>query len=163
MKHYSKMLIFGILALLVIAASGCSNLGYENGVVTIDVTLSADKLNKMVDSIKIDNDNFVGKIERIDLLEPNIMRISGDFKLLGKERKGSIDFAITRGEAGVQVDAVSSTIAGVDANTPVVRAFSNALASTLNAFAAKNSDGGGITDIKVKDDALVITVGVKVK
>ncbi len=162
MRQFRLLLSVLILALLMSTVLGCSNLGYHNGVVTMDVTLSADALNKIVDKVGIDSDGFVGKIEKVELIEPNILRITGDFKLLGKENKGSVDFALTLGNEGVQVDAVHSTIPGVDGNTPVVKTFSNALASALNAFVVENSDGG-ITDLKVKDGSLVITVGVKVK
>ncbi len=164
MRHKRQILIFLTLALLMLAALGCSNLGYENGVVTADVTLSADSLNKIIDNIGVEGDNFVGKIEQVELIEPNIMRITGDFKLLGNEKKGSIDFAITTGKDGVNVDAVQSTIPGVDGNTPAVKTFSNALSNALSAFATKSNDGkGGITAIKVKNGELVFTLGVKVK
>ncbi len=164
MRHKRQILIFLTLALLMLAALGCSNLGYENGVVTADVTLSADSLNKIIDNIGVEGDNFVGKIEQVELIEPNIMRITGDFKLLGNEKKGSIDFAITTGKDGVNVDAVQSTIPGVDGNTPAVKTFSNALSNALSAFATKNNDGkGGITAIKVKNGELIFTLGVKVK
>ena len=164
MKHTKRMIVFLALALLVLAALGCSNFGYEDGAVTVDVTLSADTLNKIVDNIGIEGDDFVGKIEQIELIEPNIMRITGDFKLLGKEKKGSIDFAITTGDGDVKVDVVSSTMPGVDGDTPAVKTFSNALGKALSAFAMKDNDGkGGITDIKVKDGQLVFTLSLKVK
>ena len=162
MRHYRKILVLFTLALLMIAALGCSNFGYENGMVTVDVTLGVDTLNKIVDNVGIDSDDFVGKIEQIGLLEPNIMRITGDFKLLGKENKGSVDFSITEGANGVKVDVISSTIPGVDENSKGVSAFTNALEGALNAFA--NKDGkGGITDIKVKDEQLVFTLSMKVQ
>ncbi len=164
MKHARHLMIFLALTLLMIAASGCGNLGYENGVVSVDVTLSAETLNRIVDNVGIESDDFVGKIEKIELIEPNIMRITGDFKLLGKERKGSIDFAIETGQDGVQVNAVNSTIPGMDGDSPAIQAFSNALAKALGAFAAENGDEkAGVTDIKVKDGQLVLTLSLKVK
>lgn len=164
MKRYRNILILMSLALVTIAALGCSNFGYENGVVTVDVTLGVDTLNKIVDNVGIDSDDFVGKVERIELIEPNIMRITGDFKLLGTAKNGSIDFAITTGKDGVHVDVVKSTIPGVDGNTPAVKTFSKALGKALSAFAAENSDSkGGITDINVKDGQLVFTLSLKVQ
>jgi len=164
MKHYRNILMLICLTLLMLAALGCSNLGYKNGAVTVDVTLGVDALNKIVHNVGIDGNNFVGKIERVELIEPDIMRITGDFKLFGNAKSGSIDFAITTGQNGVSVDVVKSTIPGVDGNTPAVKTFSKALGKALSAFAADNSDSkGGITDIKVKDGQLVFTLSLKVK
>jgi len=162
MKQCRNMLFVVSLALLTLLALGCSNVGYNNGVVTTDVTVSAVAMNKIVDNARIDSDSFVGKVEQIDFIEPNIMRVTGEFKMLGKDQKGSVDFAITTGDGRVQVDAVNSTIAGVDGNSKVVRTFSNALESALNVFASKDGKGG-VTDVKVADGKLVLTVAVKIK
>ncbi len=164
MKLARCWMIFLTLTLLVIAASGCGNLGYENGVVSVDMTLSAETLNGIVDSVGLESNGFVGKIEKIELIEPNIMRITGNFKLLGKEKKGGIDFAIETGRDGVWVNAVNSTIPGVTGDTPAVKTFSNALARALGAFVAQNGDKkAGVTDIKVKNGRLVFTLSLKVK
>lgn len=162
MKRYKQIPIFLALALVMLTALGCSNFGYKNGVVTADVSLGVTALNKIIDNVGIDSDKFVGKIEQVELIEPNIMRITGDFRLLGKEKKGSVDFAITTGEDGVKVDVVKSTIPGVDGNSKGVSAFTNALEGALNAFASKDGKGG-VTDVKVQDGELVFSVSLKVK
>ncbi len=164
MNHLRDALIVLALSLLMMAALGCSNFNYKNGAVMVDVKMSADSLNKIVDNVGLESDDFVGKIEKIELIEPNIMRITGDFKLLGKEKKGSIDFAITTDGGDVKVDVVDSTMPGVDGETPAIKSFSNALSKALSAFAAEGKDSkGGITDIKVKDGQLVFTLSLKVK
>ncbi len=161
MKHKRHLAILLILALLMLGALACSNFGYNDGVVTADVTVSAASLNKIVESVRVESDNFVGKVESVDLIEPNIMRVTGEFKILDKDQKGSVDFAITTGQDGVQVDAVGSTMAGVDGNSKGVRAFTSALETALNIFASKDG-GGGITAVQVKEGQLVFTVSVKV-
>ena len=153
-----------ILVALLAVVTGCSNFGFSNGAITMDVSLNAGTLNNIVTSVGVDSDNFVGKIDKIELIEPNILRITAEYKLLGKEQKGSIDFAISSGDNGVQVDVVNSTIPGLDNNSPAIKKFNDALGNALGAFAAKEKEGAtGITDIKVQDGKLVLTISVKVK
>jgi hypothetical protein len=165
MKKYTRNLtILLTLAVLLLVSLGCSNFGFQDGAITMDVTLNADTLNKIVSSVGIDSDNFVGKVQKIELVEPNIMRVTGEYKLLNEEKSGTIDFAITKGDNGVQVNVVDSTIPGLDENSPAVKSFNDTLGTALNAFASEKNQGAtGITDIKVKDGKLVLTLSVKVK
>ncbi len=163
-KHLRLSLLLFTLAMLLLAVTACSNLNFSNGAISVDVTLSASTLNNIVSKVGVDNDNFVGKIEKIELIEPNIMRVTADYKLGNKAESGSIDFAISSGDDGVHVEAVNSTMAGLQTDSPVIKRFNAALGNALGAFAAeKNDRSAGITDIKVKDGELVITLSLKVK
>ena len=165
MKRFTRYtILLLILTTLLVAVTGCSNFGFSDGAITMDVSLNADTLNNIVTSVGVDSDNVVGKIDKIELIEPNILRITAEYKLMGKEQNGSIDFAITSGDNGVQVNVVNSTIPGLDNDSPAIKRFNNALGNALGAFAAKEKEGAtGVTDIKVKDGKLVFTISVKVK
>jgi hypothetical protein len=165
MKHMTRNAILLLtLTILLLAALGCSNLGFQDGAITVDVTLNASTLNNLVGKVGVDNGNIVGKIEKIELIEPNIMRITAEYKLGEKTESGSIDFAITTGGDGVKVEAVNSTLPGLEKDSPAVQRFNTALGNALGAFAAeKDERAAGITDIKVKDGSLVFTLSVKVK
>ena len=166
MKKYTIIISLMALLLLLLAA-GCSNFGFQNGMITADITLSAETITGIIDSLSLDKDSFVGRIDDISFIEPNIMRITGEFRTDvkgGEKAAGTVDFAFDVGEDGVSVKIVNSTIPNLDVDSPKVQSFNNSLANALGNFANANSEKkGGITDIKVKDDALVITIGVKVK
>lgn len=164
-KQIRPLILLLMLFVLLLMVSGCSNFGFKNGMVTADITLSAETLTGIVDSLSLDNDSFVGRIDDIEFIEPNIMRITGEFRLKGSEKQsGSIDFAFDVTDDGLSVKVVNSTVPNLDTNSQPVQSFNQSLANALGNFASANSEKkGGITDIKVKDDALVITVGVKVR
>ena len=164
MKRFKQHRLLFVLALLMLMAVGCSNLGYQNGTVSLDVKLSANNLNTLVAKASDDEDSFIGKDNKIELIEPNLMRISGDFHLgEGKRASGTVDFAITSTESGPSIQVVASDVPGLDVNGAVVRAFNKTLAAALGEAASSKHEGGGITDIKVKDGKLVISVAMKVK
>lgn len=165
MKLTRRLLPFLALALLMLAALGCSNLGYKNGTVTMDISLSADKLNKIIDGLSLDEESFVGKVDSIEFIEPNIMRITGEFRLKGGNKaSGSVDFAFDVTEGGFHVSVVDSTVPGLNQDSVVIKTFNKALEKALGAFVMEDSQGrGGITDVKVEDDELVFTVSVKLQ
>ncbi len=165
MKPTRHLSLFLALALLMLATLGCSNFGYENGTVTMDISLSADSLNKIIGGLSLDEESFVGKIDTIEFVEPNIMRITGEFRLKGGNKaSGSVDFAFDVTQDGFRVSVVDSSVPGLNQDSVLIKTFNRALEKALGAFVMKDSQGrGGITDVKVKDDQLVFTVSVNVQ
>ena len=165
MNHLKPLIIVLILMMLALTALGCSNLGYQNGVVSIDLSLNIGKLNSIVSGIGGKDSDFIGKIDKIELIEPNIMRITGDFRLeSGKVEPGSIDFAFAarNGALAVQVEQVD--VSGLSLDSPVIKKFNDTLGKAFNAEVANsNENQSGVSDVKVKDNKLVITVKIKVK
>ena len=164
MKSTKQSVLLVILVLLMLAAVGCSNFGYQDGKVSMDIKLGADNLNKLVARASEGENSFIGKDNKIELVEPNLMRISGDFHLgEGQRASGTVDFAITSTENGANIQIVESNVPGLDVDGPVVNTFNKALGGALSEAASTKNDGAGITGIQVKDGKLVISVTMKVK
>jgi len=165
MNQFKPLIIVLILSTLALAALGCSNFGYKNGVASIDLSLNIGKLNSIVSGIGGNDSDFIGKIDKIELIAPNVMRITGDFRLEeGKVEPGSIDFAFTAHNGVLAVQVVQVNLSGLSLDSGIVQSFNSALGNALGNEAADQSQGkGGVTNVQVRDNKLVITVAIKVK
>lgn len=165
MKNDGRRLLILTLLALMLAVVGCSNVGYQNGVVSVDVKLGVDALNQIVSNIGGEDSHFIGKIEKIELIEPNQMRITGDFKLeSGDVQPGVIVFEFSSHDGKLGVQVVSMDVSGLSLDSGIIQSFNNALGNALGNEAADQSQSkGGISDVQVKDGKLVITVAIKLK
>jgi len=165
MKHLTTLIIVLIVTVLAMTALSCSNFSYQNGTASIDLSLNISKLNSIVSGIGGKDSDFIGKIDKIELIEPNIMRITGDFRMEnGKVEPGSIDFAFAARNGALAVQVVQVDISGLSLDSPVIIKFNDTLGKAFNVEVANsNNNQSGVSDVQVKNNKLVISVKIRVK
>jgi hypothetical protein len=143
---------------LVTSACGITSVSTEGGELTISVNLSEDQVNGIIGNTFRDNtgdDFLLEDISGVDLIEPNVMRVSGT---TAEGTSGSYDMTIDAVDETLQLAVVAVDIPGVTMDDPRVQAANDELAQAFLDSARSDGEGGGVAEVAVVDDELIFTI-----
>jgi len=148
-----------ILALaLVSTACGVMSVSTEGGELTINVNLSESQANRLIGNVITSNegDDFLfTEISSVDLIEPNIMRVSGS---TADGASGTYDLTIDVVDEAIKIEVVAVDVPGVTLDDPRVQAANEELAQAFLDSARSDGEDGGVADVAVVADELIFTI-----
>ena len=148
-----------ILALaLVSTACGVMSVSTEGGELTINVNLSESQANRLIGNVITSNegDDFLfTEISSVDLIEPNIMRVSGS---TADGASGTYDLTIDVVDEALKIEVVAVDVPGVTLDDPRVQAANDELAQAFLDSARSDGESGGVADVAVVADELIFTI-----
>jgi hypothetical protein len=148
-----------ILALaLATAACGITSVSTEGGELTISVNLSESQVNGLIGTVFRDNTNddfLLEEVTGVDLIEPNLMRVSGT---TADGARGSYDMTIEAADEALRLEVVAVDVPGVTLGDPRVQAANDELAAAFLDSARSDEGDGGVAEVAVVDDELVFTI-----
>lgn len=159
MKAKRLLIAVMILALAVIsAACGVMSVSTEGGELTISVNLNESQANRLIGNVFTSNegDDFLfTEIASVDLIEPNIMRVSGS---TADGVSGTYDLTIDVVDEAVKIEVVAVDVPGVTLDDPRVQAANDELAQAFLDSARSDGESGGVADVAVVADELIFTI-----
>lgn len=159
MKAKRLLIAVMILALAVIsAACGVMSVSTEGGELTINVNLNESQANRLIGNVFTSNegDDFLfTEIASVDLIEPNIMRVSGS---TADGVSGTYDLTIDVVDEAVKIEVVAVDVPGVTLDDPRVQAANDELAQAFLDSARSDGESGGVADVAVVADELIFTI-----
>ena len=159
MKAKRLLIAVMILALAVIsAACGVMSVSTEGGELTINVNLNESQANRLIGNVFTSNegDDFLfTEIASVDLIEPNIMRVSGS---TADGVSGTYDLTIDVVDEAVKIEVVAVDVPGVTLDDPRVQAANDELAQAFLDSARSDGERGGVADVAVVADEMIFTI-----
>lgn len=159
MKAKRLLIAVMILALAVIsAACGVMSVSTEGGELTINVNLNESQANRLIGNVFTSNegDDFLfTEIASVDLIEPNIMRVSGS---TADGVSGTYDLTIDVVDEALKIEVVAVDVPGVTLDDPRVQAANDELAQAFLDSARSDGESGGVADVAVVADELIFTI-----
>lgn len=148
-----------ILALsLISTACGIASFSTEGGELTVTVNLSESQANRLVTNVFTTNDGddfLFTEITGVDLLEPNIMRVSGS---TADGASGTYDLAFDVVDQALKIEVVAVDVPGVTLDDPRVQAANDELERAFIEGARSEGEEGGVAEVAVVNDELVFTI-----
>lgn len=159
MKAKRLLIAVMILALAVIsAACGVMSVSTEGGELTITVNLNESQANRLIGNVFTSNDGddfLFTEIASVDLIEPNIMRVSGS---TADGVSGTYDLTIDVVDEALKIEVVAVDVPGVTLDDPRVQAANDELAQAFLDSARSDGESGGVADVAVVADELIFTI-----
>ena len=159
MKAKRLLIAVMILALaLISAACGVMSVSTEGGELTISVNLNESQANRLIGNVFTSNegDDFLfTEIASVDLIEPNIMRVSGS---TADGVSGTYDLTIDVVDEALKIEVVAVDVPGVTLDDPRVQAANDELAQAFLDSARSDGERGGVADVAVVADELIFTI-----
>ncbi len=159
MKAKRLLIAVMILALaLISAACGVMSVSTEGGELTINVNLNESQANRLIGNVFTSNDGddfLFTEIASVDLIEPNIMRVSGS---TADGVSGTYDLTIDVVDEAVKIEVVAVDVPGVTLDDPRVQAANDELAQAFLDSARSDGERGGVADVAVVADELIFTI-----
>jgi len=159
MKAKRLLIAVMILALaLISAACGVMSVSTEGGELTISVNLNESQANRLIGNVFTSNegDDFLfTEIASVDLIEPNIMRVSGS---TADGVSGTYDLTIDVVDEALKIEVVAVDVPGVTLDDPRVQAANDELAQAFLDSARSDGESGGVADVAVVADELIFTI-----
>jgi len=156
----AKRLLIACLLLafaLVSTACGIASVSTEGGELTITVNVSESQANRLIDNVFTSNDGddyLFTQITGVDLIEPDIMRVSGT---TADGASGTYDLTIGVVDEAIKIEVVAVDVPGVTMDDPRVQAANDELERAFLENASSDG-GGGVTNVAVVGDELVFTI-----
>jgi hypothetical protein len=152
----SKTLVLLITAVLAVVLSACEVFGIniDGGKLTVDVTLNEEQVNGLIARAtaangRTDTDFLLDNITRIEMIEPNTIRVFGD--VAGME--GSYDMTIDAVDGALQIRVAAVDIPGITMDDPRIQEAQSKLGQAF-LDQVQSGDPGHFTDISVIDNEL---------
>ncbi len=137
-----------------VALGACSNLSFEDGQATVDINLDESAINGVIGNIDERSDTrLLDDVTSIDFIEPNIVRANGT----KDGQPGSFDMTFTAEDNSIRVEVTAVDIEGVELTSDAVTDLNEELTAGFQQSANAEGDSG-VSDVRVEDDQLVITV-----
>lgn len=159
MKAKRLLIAVMILALaLISAACGVMSVSTEGGELTINVNLNESQANRLIGNVFTSNDGddfLFTEIASVDLIEPNIMRVSGS---TADGVSGTYDLTIDVVDEALKIEVVAVDVPGVTLDDPRVQAANDELAQAFLDSARSDGERGGVADVAVVADELIFTI-----
>lgn len=157
----AKRLFVAVLVLVMALAStacGIMSVSTEGGELTITVNVSETQMNRIIGNVfRADSqDEFLFEdVTSVDLLEPDVIRVFGT---TAEGASGSYDMTIAAEDEAIRLEVASVDVPGVTMDDPRVQAANDELAEAFLNSARSDGESGGVVDVSVVADELVVTV-----
>jgi hypothetical protein len=139
---------------LVTALAACSNLSLEDGQASFDVNLDEDAINSVIGTVdERTQEHLLDDVTSVDFIEPNVVRAVGT----KDGQPGSYDMTFTAEDNSIRVEVTAVDIEGMELTSDAVTNMNEELSSSFQESADPEGDSG-VSDVRVEDDQLVISV-----
>lgn len=155
-----RLLVAGLVLVLALVSTACGimSVSTEGGELTIGVNISESRVNTLIGNVfRADSgDEFLfEEITSVDLMEPNVMRVFG---ATADGTTGSYDMTIDAAAETLKIEVIAVDVPGVTLDDPRVQAANDELAKAFLNSARSGGEGGGVADVAVVNDELVLTI-----
>lgn len=165
MKQSRYHFVVALLAVMV-AVVGCGplNFGINTRAVTITVNLDEGILNTLLTQVQdsvvaVNGEALLGKIDRIDFIEPDTIRVFGTRTQNGNTVDGSFDVQTTLEQGALKASISALNIPGLNMDSPVIQEINNQLSAAFSEQISQQQEGS-IASVQVTADALNIVIEV---
>ena len=139
-----------VLALLVVMLTvvGCGplNFGINTRAVTITVNLDEGTLNTLLTQVQesvvaVNGEALLGKIDRIDFIEPDTIRVFGTRTQNGNTVDGSFDVQTTLDQGALKASISALNSPGLNMDSPVIQEINNQLSAAFGEQISQQQEG----------------------
>lgn len=122
-----------ILAATLLLAAGCLGVSINEGSITVTLTMSEGKLDRMLEGPQRGEGDFLLKeITNIDLIEPDTIHVEGVYDAPGGgEAEGSVEMRFGAADGVLEVQITDVDIEGLNMDSPEVQEMNADLAREL--------------------------------
>ncbi len=158
----SRLLALVLGVFLLVGTTACDIIQVNDGVVTVNVGISESTVNAIIDRTlatgqETESDFLFQQITGVDLIEPDTVRVFGNFDENGSPVVGSYDLTVASADGRLQMQVARVDVPGVGVDDPRVQAANSALARAFQQQAQSESDGR-FTSVQVADGELRFTI-----
>jgi len=162
----SRYTFFVALLVVMLTIVGCGplNFGINTRAVTITVNLDEGMLNPLLSQVQdsvvaVNGEALLGKIDRIDFIEPDTIRVFGTRIQNGNTVEGSFDVNTVLDQGALSASISALTIPGLTMDSPVIQQINNELSAAFSEQISQQQEGT-ISSVQVTEDALNIVIEV---
>lgn len=158
-----KMAVAFLVLLLALAATACGSFQIQDGVVTIDFSISEATVNRIIDSamrnsVDRGDDVLFDEVTGVDLIEPDIIRVFGTATVDGNPVQGSYDLRIGAESGALRLEVANVDVPGVTLDDPrLVQANAEMAAAFADQIEAERGRGV-ISRAEIRDGELQLLI-----
>jgi hypothetical protein len=162
----SRYTFFAALLVVMLTVAGCGplNFGINTRAVTITVNLDEGTLNTLLTQVQesviaVNGEALLGKIDRIDFIEPDTIRVFGTRTQNGNTVEGSFDVNTVLDQGALKASITALNIPGLNMDSPIIQQINNELSAAFGEQISQQQEGS-ISSVQVTEDALNIVIEV---
>lgn len=153
-----------LVVMLTVVGCGPLNFGINTRAVTITVNLDEGTLNTLLTQVQesviaVNGEALLGKIDRIDFIEPDTIRVFGTRTQNGNTVEGSFDVNTVLDQGALKASITALNIPGLNMDSPIIQQINNELSAAFGEQISQQQDGS-ISSVQVTEDALNIVIEV---
>lgn len=168
-SNKTKLVILAFLAvtLLTTMACGFGGISFSKGKATIDVTLTQDQVNKMIQqsnqNVEVSDDRLMEEIDRVEFHDGFIRVFGVDKKTNGTWDEGSIDFAVSAENDALKVKIIAVDLPGVTLDDPRIVNANQQIADAMTQSVNETNGEVLFKEVSVTETGLKLKLEVKLK
>jgi len=153
-----------LIVMLTVVGCGPLNFGINTRAVTITVNLDEGTLNTLLTQVQesviaVNGEALLGKIDRIDFIEPDTIRVFGTRTQNGNTVEGSFDVNTVLDQGALKASITALNIPGLNMDSPIIQQINNELSAAFGEQISQQQEGT-ISGVQVTEDALNIVIEV---
>jgi hypothetical protein len=165
----NKKFSFPMLITLIFLSTLACNLGFQNGNITLTITLKRDNLMQLINSAQgiagtVSDSDLLIEVQDVQFIEPDKVRLTGFYELQNATRVSGevqLTFSIENDQPKVEVTWVN--IPGLDLASDFVKNINEKLSGLIRDQVGQSGENALIKAIYVEDEAVKIDVEVPVR
>jgi len=164
----NKKYAFPLLITLIILSTLACNLGFQNGNITMTITLKRDNLLQLINSAQgiagsVSDSELLIEVQDIEFIEPDKVRLIGFYGLPNATRvSGEVELTFSIENEQPKVEITWVNIPGLDLASDFVKNINEKLSGLIRDQIAQTGENALIKAIYVDDEAVKIDVEVPV-
>ena len=163
-KNYALLMLVGLIILSTLAC----NLGFQDGKITLTITLKRDNLLSIINSAQgvagsLSESELMIEVEDVQFIEPDKVRLTGFYGLPNQTRvNGEVELTFSVENEQPKVEVTWVNIPGLDLASDFVKQINEKLSGLIKEQVAQSGENALIKAIYVQDEAVKIDVEVSV-
>jgi len=163
-KNYALLMLVGLIILSTLAC----NLGFQDGKITLTITLKRDNLLSIINSAQgvagsLSESELMIEVEDVQFIEPDKVRLTGFYGLPNQTRvNGEVELTFSVENEQPKVEVTWVNIPGLDLASDFVKQINEKLSGLIKDQVAQSGENALIKAIYVQDEAVKIDVEVSV-
>ena len=163
-KNYALIML---ISLLILSTLAC-NFGFQDGKVTLTITLKKDNLMTLINSAQgiagsVSETELLIEVEDVQFIEPDKVRLTGFYGLPNSNRiNGEVELTFSIENEQPKVEVTWVNIPGLDLASDFVKNINEQLSGLIKDQIAQSGENALIKAIYVEDEAVKIDVEVSV-
>lgn len=156
-----KLLV--LLLVVAVALTACNAFSVEDGVLSFDVIVSQDVINRLVsDTARRATDRgdnvLFDDITNVELIEPNTIRVFGNGSQDGTAFSGSYDLEMHAESGALRLAVTAVDVPGISLDDPRLVAANADLTEAFSDQIVSEQGEGPISEVVIEDGALRIGI-----